>query len=103
MMNLINRMEVAEYNELAERVHKIMSFKDRSEWFAKKNMGEDDEKSKELVKKNIRSANNCVRKTNAFFEYAKRKGCNWEEFEKEYYGGDDVEEKKKEVTKPKKE
>ncbi len=95
-------MEVADYNELAERVHKIMSFKDRSEWFSKKYIGEGDDKSKELVKKNIKSANNCVRKANAFFTYAKRKGCDWTEFEKEYYGGDDVEEKKKQETKPKK-
>ena len=96
-------MEVVDYNELAERVDKIMSFKNRNEWYAKKHMGEDDDKSKELAKKNIKTVNNCVRKANAFFSYAKRKGCSWEEFEKEYYGGDDVSEKKKEETKPKKE
>lgn len=96
-------MEVDNYNDLAERVDKIMSFKNRNEWYAKKHMEEDDDKSKELVKKNIKTVNNCVRKANAFFTYAKRKGCNWEEFEKEYYGGDDVSEKKKEETKPKKE
>lgn len=95
-------MEVVDYNDLAERVDKIMSFKNRNEWYAKKHMGEDDDKSKELAKKNIKTVNNCVRKANAFFTYAKRKGCSREEFEKEYYGGDDVSEKKKEETKPKK-
>lgn len=96
-------MEVVDYNDLAERVDKIMSFKNRNEWYAKKHMGEDADKSKELAKKNIKTVNNCVRKANAFFTYAKRKGCSWEEFEKEYYGGDDVSEKKEEETKPKKE
>ena len=37
-------MEVDNYNDLAERIDKIMSFKNRSEWISKKQLGEDEYK-----------------------------------------------------------
>ena len=99
-MNLINRMESVEYNALAKRLARIIEFRSKAAYFLKTYKDDGDPK---YLKDQERIVKNCTKKTNAFNDYVKGKGCNWEEFEKEYYGGDDVEEKKKEVTKPKKE
>lgn len=92
-------METSEYNTLAKRLSRIMDFRSKAAYFLKTYKDSGDPK---YLKEQERIIKNCTNKANGFFEYVEKKGCSWEEFEKEYYGGDDVIEKKKEETKPKK-
>lgn len=91
-------METLEYNAMAKRLSRVMDFRSKAAYFLKTYKDNGDPK---FLKDQERIVKNCTKKANAFFDYAEKKGCNWEEFEKEYYNRD-VEEKKKEETKPKK-
>ena len=88
------KMETIEYNALAKKLSSIIDYKGLMKYLIRTYKGDSNDA---IVKDRKKIVERCTRKVNAFCDYAKEKGCTWEEFEKEYY------DKKKEETKPKKE
>lgn len=93
-------MNNVEFNPLAKKIEGIVDFRGMTKWRIRKYEGEPNDK---FVKDNEKIVERCTRKLNGFCEYAMRKGCTWEDFEKEYYGRDEGDKKIEEETKPKKE
>ena len=93
------KMETIEYNALAKKLSSIIDYKGLTKYLIRTYKGDSNDA---IIKDRKKIVDRCTRKVNAFCDYAKEKGCTWEDFEKEYYGHN-KDDKKIEETKPKKE